>query len=257
VSANTFRTFTHKQVKQISVERIGAGSVSVLAGPDDYTVEGSVNASSPQLLSAIDVRQDGDVLRIDCSRSAAHLRLAVPGWLGYAITSGSADVSISAPIRRSRIVSGSGDIAIAEAEDLTCSSGSGALNLGQLTGAGARLNTGSGDINVDRAHCPVSAKSGSGEVVVRELSGAALQASSGSGDIDVPSTTGSVDLRSASGSLSVGVADNLPAWLDLSSVSGRIEIALEPIHQPAAGEPSVSVRARTASGSITIHRAGT
>jgi hypothetical protein len=82
-----------------------------------------------------------------------------------------------------------------------------------------------------------------------------LQASSGSGDISVPSTTGSVDLRSASGSLTVGIADDLPAWLDLNSVSGRIRIALEASAQPGEGEPFVTVRARTASGEIAVYRA--
>jgi DUF4097 and DUF4098 domain-containing protein YvlB len=90
---------------------------------------------------------------------------------------------------------------------------------------------------------------------VKSLRGANLQANSGSGDIAVSSMSGSVDLRSASGSFTVGVADNLPAWLDLSSVSGDIRIALESTTQPEPGEPYITVRARTASGNIAIHRA--
>ena len=69
------------------------------------------------------------------------------------------------------------------------------------------------------------------------------------------STPRSVDLRSASGSLTVGIADDLPAWLDLNSVSGRIRIALEASAQPGEGEPFVTVRARTASGEIAVYRA--
>ncbi len=42
------------------------------------------------------------------------------------------------------------------------------------------------------------------------------------------------------GSLSVGVAEDLPAWLDVSSVSG---------------ESLVAVRARTASGDVINYRA--
>jgi DUF4097 and DUF4098 domain-containing protein YvlB len=87
------------------------------------------------------------------------------------------------------------------------------------------------------------------------LEGTNLQAKSGSGDIGVTSTNGSVDLRSASGSLTVGVADNLPTWLDLNSVSGDIRIALESTTPPEPGEPYISVRARTASGDIGIYRA--
>jgi hypothetical protein len=64
-----------------------------------------------------------------------------------------------------------------------------------------------------------------------------------------------VDLRSASGSVTVGVADNLPAWLDLNSVSGDIRLGLESTIQPEPGEPYITLRARTASGNIAIYRA--
>jgi len=90
---------------------------------------------------------------------------------------------------------------------------------------------------------------------VKSLQGAVLQANSGSGDISVSSASGSVDLRSASGSVTVGVADNLPAWLDLSSVSGDIRLGLESTIQPEPGEPYITLRARTASGNIAIYRA--
>ena len=48
---------------------------------------------------------------------------------------------------------------------------------------------------------------------------------------------------------------DLPAWLDLSSVSGDIRIGLDSTTQPEPGEPYITVRARTASGDIAIHRA--
>ena len=256
----SFRNFVSENVRHISVENFGSGSITIASGSAEDAVEGSLNAADQDFLEAIEVHQDGDQLRIDCPHrlfltSTAHLRLGVPDGLTYSIGSGSADLSVTAPISRSKIVSGSGDITITSAEDLTCSTGSGDLTLGELTGTGARLTTGSGDITVDTARCLVSAKSGSGEVVIRSLHEAAMQASSGSGDIAVPSTSGSVDLRSASGSLTVGIADDLPAWLDLNSVSGRIRIALEASSQPADDEPYVSVRARTASGEIAVYRA--
>ena len=105
------------------------------------------------------------------------------------------------------------------------------------------------------ADCPVIAKSGSGDVTVKRVRHASVQASSGSGDITVAATSGSVDLRTASGSLTVGVADRLPAWLDLDSASGEVRIALESTSQPAPGEAYVSVRAVTASGDIAVYRA--
>jgi DUF4097 and DUF4098 domain-containing protein YvlB len=183
------------------------------------------------------------------------LRLAVPDGLTFVIKTGSADISISADIGNSKIISGSGDITIGSAVDLDCSTGSGNISVGRVDGNGARLSSGSGDILVGEANCPIAAKSGSGEVAVKSLRGANLQGNSGSGDIAVSAASGSVDLRSASGSLSVGVADNMPAWLDLNSVSGDVRIGLESTTQPEPGEPYITLRARTASGDIAVFRA--
>ena len=99
------------------------------------------------------------------------------------------------------------------------------------------------------------AKSGSGEVTVKRVRTHHVQASSGSGDITVAATSGSVDLRTASGSLTVGVADGLPAWLDLDSVSGEVRIALESTHQPAPGRGVRLGPGPTASGDIAVYRA--
>ena len=97
-------------------------------------------------------------------------------------------------------------------------------------------------MSLGEVHCPVTAKSGSGDVTVQSVHHASVQANSASGDIAVASTSGSVDLRTASGGLSIGVADQLPAWLDLHSVSGEIRISLESSAEPTPGEPYVSVR---------------
>ena len=253
-------TLVHEGVRQVSVENLGSGSIRVEPGPDARVVEGSITATDEDLLGATSVRQDRDHLRItlpyrQLGSAQAHLRLGVPAGLSFNLATGSADIAITTDIARSRITSGSGDITTAGASDITCTTGSGDIAMAAVRGEAARVNTGSGDIEIDDAYCPLSAKSGSGDVLIRTLHRADLQASSGSGDITVPFTSGSVDLRSASGSLTVGIADDLPAWLDLNSVSGRIRIALEASAPPAAGEPFVSVRARTASGEIAVYRA--
>ena len=256
----TFLNLLHTGVRQVSVENFGSGSISVEPGPQPEVVEGSLNASDADFLSAVQVRQDRDHLRVTLPHrpygsTPTHLRLGVPAGLFFNLTTGSADITITADIARSKLVSGSGDLSLGVATDVTCTTGSGSISISEVHGEGARLQTGSGDIRIGEAYCPLSAKSGSGDVLVSTIHHAELRASSGSGDISVPSTTGSVDLRSASGSLTVGIADGLPAWLDLNSVSGRIRIALDPGPEPAADEPFVSVRARTASGEIAVYRA--
>ncbi len=241
------------------MDNFGAGSITIEPGPQPDAVEGSVNVADDHDIDDIMVRRDADQLRISVPapfrQTPVQLRLGVPDGLSYGVRTGSAMISFTADIDRAKISTGTGDISVDQARELDCSTGSGTISVGRLVGRGARFSTGSGDVHVAEARSPVSAKSGSGDIVIRSLQRADFVASSGSGDIAVPSTSGSVDLRSASGSLTVGVADELPVWLDLHSVSGAVRIALEASHEPGPGEPFVSVRARTASGEIAVYRA--
>ena len=246
-------------VRHVVIDNLGSGSITVEPGTEPDRVVFWIDAVEESFLEHVQIRHDQDWLRISVPQHfyrhlKPRLRLAVPDGLAFVIKTGSADIAISAAIGRSKIVSGAGDITVGNAVDLDCKTGSGDISVARVEGSAARLNSGSGDISVSEAHCPVIAKSGSGAVVVKSLRGD-LHANSGSGDIDIAATNGSVDLRSASGSLTIGVTDDLPAWLDLSSVSGDFRIALESTTQPGPGEPYVSLRARTASGDIAIHRA--
>jgi Putative adhesin len=254
------RSFTTEGVRQLAIDHLGSGSVTIEPNPGADQVECSIDADDEQVLEQVQVRSPNGGLRLSFPRephrdAAIHVRLSVPDGLDYAIKVGPADVTARAVIGRSKITSGSGDIRVGQATDLDCATGSGTIVVQSATGRGVRLASGSGDVTLDQAHCAVSAKSGSGRVTVRSVDLDQVQVSSGSGDILVEKTSGSVDLRTASGSVTVGVADGLPAWLDLESVTGEIRIGLGSTQQPPPGQPYVSVRARTASGDITIERA--
>lgn len=253
-------TFSMDQVSDVSIENAGSGDIIVTEG-DGPGASGSIACDDAGFLAAARVRPNEDTrqLRITLPRQRigrgrrVDIALEVPAGVNLEIEAGSADIAIGVIAGRARLASGSGDITIIGASELNCSTGSGDIRVRTLTGAEARLSSGSGDIDVEDCEVAVQAKSGSGDVTIRSLS-ANLRASSGSGDIHVPSTTGSVDLRSASGSLSVGVADGLPAWLDLSTVSGEVTITLPPSHEPAVDELYVSVTGRTASGDISVFK---
>ena len=254
------RTSTHDGVRRIAIDNLGYGSVTIEANAQADVVECSIDADDERLLDEVKVRPAPTGLRLsfpaESDRGAStRLRLGVPDGLEYAIKVGSADVTVSAVIGRSRIITGAGDIHVGEATELDCSTGSGSIVVGTVVGRAARLVSGSGNVTLQAAYCAVSAKSGSGDVTVNSVHHDHVQAKSGSGDIAVNKTSGSVDLRSASGSVTVGVADSLPAWLDLDARTGEIRIGLDPTQQPPPHQPYISVRARTASGDITIHRA--
>jgi hypothetical protein len=255
----TFRNSTHEGVRRVLLDNLGDGSVTVEPGIQTDLVECSINADREELLNAVQVRQEHDALRISFPRNMfrhtnAQLRLGVPPDLEYVLKVGSADVSVSADIARSKISSGSGDVSVGRARDLEVSTGSGQIWAAQVAGSAARLSSGSGDVTVGEADCPVVVKSGSGDVTVKR-NRHPVHASSGSGDVTVAGTSGTVDLRTASGSLTVGVADQLPAWLDLDSSSGEVRIALQPTSEPTPGESYVSIKATTSSGDIAVYRA--
>jgi DUF4097 and DUF4098 domain-containing protein YvlB len=236
-------THSYEGVQHLVIDNLGAGSITVAPGSRQDLVEASIDAAEHGFLEQVQIRHDHDWLRISFPQQflrypKAHLRLAVPDGLTYVIKTGSADISISADIGRSKIISGSGDITIGSAVDLDCSSGSGSISVARIDGNATRLSSGSGSVSVGEVNCPVTAKSGSGEIAVKSVRDAHLQANSGSGDIAVSSTTGSVDLRAASGSLTVGIADNLPAWLDLNSVTGDLRIGLESTPNPSPASPT-------------------
>jgi hypothetical protein len=256
----TFRTFVHEGVRGVQLDGFGAGSITVEPGPRDDAVEGSLNVADDEAIDDIAIRQDLDQLRISMPpallrATPVQLRLSVPAGLDYQIHAGSAMINFAADAGRAKISSGSGDVRLGSVAEVECSTGSGSIGVGRLAGRGGRFSTGSGDIRVAEAHCPVSAKSGSGDIMIASLDGADFAGSTGSGDIAVPSAAGSVDLRSASGSLTVGVADDLPVWLDLHSITGAVRIALEASPEPAPGERYITVRAHTASGEIAVYRA--
>lgn len=255
----TAKSFDGTGIRSIVVDHLGRGSLTLEPGPRDDLVEGTVSADE-DLLHQTNIRQEGDTLRIWFPdhlfrTQTAHVRIGVPAGTALSARAGSADITSSVDLGRTRLASGSGDINLAGATDLDVTSGSGSVSVGTVSGSAARVTSGSGDIVVAEARCPITAKSGSGDLLVRALRAADLRASAGSGDISVPSTTGSVDLRTASGSLTIGVAEHLPAWLDLSSTSGAVRVAMEACTAPAEGEPFVSIRGRTASGEIAVYRA--
>lgn len=249
----------YQGISSVSVNLPGEGDVLINAGSEPGQVRCTIDEWDANDPYALRVEQRDDRLTISADRvwgrgSNSDVFLELPAGLDVEVTTQSGDVVINADLGSSRIATGSGDIAVGTARALSAKSGSGDIAAGTVTDA-AEITTGSGDIVVREATGPVTAKSGSGDVQLTRLRAATLSVSTGSGDISAASTTGSVDLRSASGSIEVGVADGLPAWLDLNTVNGDIRIDLDASQQPEDGQPYVTVRCRTASGEIDIHRA--
>lgn len=170
----------------------------------------------------------------------------------------------------------------------TFKTATGAISLDQTSRL--TLNTGTGNVTIDRAVGHAEITTGSGSVRIREIDGtAAIKNSNGSttigevtgelrlnaanGDISIDRTLtsvtaktangnvrigevvrGSILLESAYGGLDVGIREGTAAWLDVSSRYGRVRNSLLAHDGPQQSDETVEVRARTAYGDIRIHR---
>jgi DUF4097 and DUF4098 domain-containing protein YvlB len=94
-----------------------------------------------------------------------------------------------------------------------------------------------GDLDITRALASVAAKTAYGSIQLGEIS------------------SGSIEVESGYGQITVGVRDGVPTWLDLSSKEGHVRNRLDGDRAPDASKETVSVRARTQYGDITIQRA--
>lgn len=173
--------------------------------------------------------------------------------------------------------------------DVRANTGSGAIRLAQTAEAHAR--TGSGEITVEAASGSVDAKTGSGNVTIGTVGGnanvstgsghagvasygGAAKLNTGSGNLEIGqagdsleafSASGNVEVRRAdhgrvrartiSGRVNVGVAQGVAAWLDITTMSGRVNSTLEQGGPPAEGEKSVQLVIDTLSGNVNVARA--
>jgi DUF4097 and DUF4098 domain-containing protein YvlB len=87
-----------------------------------------------------------------------------------------------------------------------------------------------------------------------EQAAADVSISTASGDATIGAATGgAVQIKTVSGDSSVGVVPGLRVWLDLSSVSGRIDSRLDD-GSTGDGPAALTLALRSVSGDLRIHR---
>jgi DUF4097 and DUF4098 domain-containing protein YvlB len=220
-------------------------------------------------LSVIAPKRAGGIFGSD---SRAEVHVVVPAGSTLVAKVGSSNLTAHGPLSHASVRSGSGDVSVELLEgEADLQTGSGDLRLAELrgetrvkTGSGdvvvelsvapLVVATGSGDVRVHRAEGPLAVKTGSGDAVVGETAHD-LSWSTGSGDLRVDvARRGRVTVKGASGDVSLGVPQGTPVWTDITTVSGRISSELAPTGEPAEGQDFLEVRARTASGDITLQQ---
>jgi hypothetical protein len=146
------------------------------------------------------------------------------------------DVRLESASGRVELRTSAGTVHVEEAGDeLSARTSAGDVTVG--TGHGLlQLSTTAGDVRVEHAHGGVTAKASAGDVRLAAVHG---------GVVTVDSSYGRVD---------VGVADGLPAWLDVEAKHGTVRSELEGTRAPAEGEASVELRVRAGYGDVVLRR---
>ncbi|MFI4974470.1 MAG: DUF4097 family beta strand repeat-containing protein [Caulobacterales bacterium] len=234
-----------------------------------------------QWIAESEVAQHGDEIVVLVPKWRPHLferggaiaaTIHAPAGSSLSLATGSGAIDTAGRFGDVKATSGSGGIRIAEAADamvrtgsgdvtievahgrVDAQSGSGNVAIGS-SGTEARVHTGSGNVGIEHIDGEANVHSGSGDIHVTEA-GDSLDAFSASGRVVVSRADhGRVRAKSVSGRVSVGVANGAAAWLDISTVTGRVNSALEAAAEPAEGERKLELRIHTVSGAVDVQRA--
>jgi hypothetical protein len=283
------KTFDTPAPISVTVELL-VGAVHLIAGDRSDTVV-AVNPSDetrkPDVEAAAQTRVElaGGRLLVQAPR---HRGLG--SYLGRGGRAGSLDIVIELPagshvhgeaaladfrsdgrLGDVRIKTGAGEVHLDETRQLRVDTSGGGVTVNRADGPATV--TGAGDLRVAAIDGHAVIKNLNGRTWVGDVAGD-LRVKSANGDITVGrafdtvvATTangsiqigevarGSVVLKTGSGALEVGIREGSAAWLDVRSSFGRVRNALGAAEGPKPSQETVEVRARTAYGDITIHRA--
>ncbi|GAB3480686.1 DUF4097 family beta strand repeat-containing protein [Nocardiopsis coralliicola] len=270
----------------VTIEAWG-GTVTVVASPRDtadvdvapFNAESSRDADAARNTVvdrgpgrvAVRVPKPG-VKKLFGHQPATGIRAEVPegtnvrvrGWSQIDLAGPLGEVEVDASVER---------VSVDRCQTLDLKSSVGAVQIGEVAGR-ADVTSSIGEVQIERLCGPSTVRSSVGQVeihsaesdlqvkgahsgvVLHRVTGAAAVASTHGRVRIVRLIAGSVDVSTSHGPVEIGVAEGIPAWLDVQSQRGRILSHLDGSGPaPEADEASVSVRTRTKWGSITLKRA--
>jgi DUF4097 and DUF4098 domain-containing protein YvlB len=199
-------------------------------------------------------------------------RIVVPKLSRARIETASADIATHGELGDVRAASGSGEVAIDQADDVEVRTGSGDIRLDAAKGSVStksgsaevvvgKVNgdcdvlSGSGAVAIDEVGGMLKVKAGSGDIVV-QAPGRGVDAMSGSGDLVFKRVEhGRVKAKTGSGDVTVGVANGTAAYLDVTSVTGDVSSELDGAEAPTDDAPTAEILVQTGSGDVVLQRA--
>lgn len=236
-----------------------SGSVAVEApeGATEFVVElEPLNSAAEQLLELVEVEVFGARLRVAVPERRLFrspdfaIRVTVPPGADVRVVVASAEMVLRGPLGRVSLTSASGDASVESCSELALRTASGKARIRSVTDS-ATLTSASASLQVESVGGALEARTASGDVAVGRATGD-IRATTASGDVAIDQVAaGSVRVKTISGDVSVGVIPGQRVWLDVSSVSGRIESQLEEDDTPG-GDAQVTVAVRSVSGNQRI-----
>ncbi len=269
-----FRTHTFALTGPVDlVARIGHGSITVECRDDltEATVTVTPRSADSDIAERTVVELRGRTLVVQAPRQGGVLDLPLLGGRGRqeaveviaVVPSGTpvrlavADASVRVVGRcgAADVAGGSVDLVLEQVDgDLRLRFGRGTGRVDRVTGA-AQARSGSGDVRFGEVGGDLTYGTGSGTVEVATARGA-VRCRAGSGNAVLRAVYGDVDLASGSGALTIGVPAGVSARLEIVSGSGSVQSDLPIEDAPSAAARSITVRARTGSGPVSLRRAG-
>ena len=241
-----------------------AGSVTVEAVEDapEYVVEiEPLDSAAEQLVDRLDLFLVGARLRVQVPERrllrtpAFAVRVTAPTGTSARVAVASADVELRGRLGRVELTGASGDAVVESCTDLQLRTASGDARIGTVSGR-ASVGSASADLRVESIGAGLEVKTASGDIEVGSATGD-VSVTTASGDVGIGRATGgTVGVKTVSGDVEVGVVPGLRVWLDLSSISGRMESQLDEDDTAAGDGPAqLTVAVRTVSGDQRIRRA--
>jgi hypothetical protein len=248
-----------------SVEvRVPSGSVDLtgLEGAEEFAVRiEPLDQAARDLLDRVEVDGSGDRVRVvvperRLGRTPSFaVRVSAPAGSAARVAVAAADARLTGRLGRVELSAASGDVSVEECADLQLRTASGDARVESVDGA-ATLATASGDVQLGSAAGALQVRTASGDINVVDAAGDA-SLSTASGDVSVGRvSSGTVQVKTVSGDAVVGVLGGLRVWLDLSSVSGRMDSQLSgDVDEDSPGPAQLTLAMRSVSGDLRVWRA--
>jgi hypothetical protein len=241
-----------------------AGSTTVRADPstDELVVEvEALNSAAAELIDRLDVVASRDSLRVSVPERrllrtpAFAITVTTPPDAAVRVSGASADATLRGRLGSAVLTSSSGDLSVGSCSDLQARAASGHVRAGRVAGRTTVANA-AGDVEVSDAGGPVEVRTASGDVLLGTVA-TDVAIRTASGDVRIHrAASGTVRLTTVSGNATVSVATGLRIWLDVQTVSGRMDSELQD-EGPGAGHgaPQLTVVLHSVSGDLRLRRA--